>query len=423
MGSYETVRRPGDPGASSRPFRSPMVFNAYVPDVLMGRTFALDGIDGAAILDATTAVAAIEARSTVLGSGDALGRMLLRAEAVGSSMIEGLEVSPRRLLEEEARAPEGAAQWSTAREVLGNIHAMTFLSDSVDPGDEVTLEVLLEAHRRLMAASTTPEYGGEVRRAQNWIGGPTPTSAAFVPPVPERVPELLDDLVEFVNTSTLPAIAIAAIAHAQFETIHPFADGNGRIGRALIHAVLRSRGLTAQSAPPVSLVLATRAGEYEGALQRYRTTEEPGSETGRAAAGQFVRLFAEAMAEVVDRMDRFETELTTIRSGWREALVGVRSDSAAWSVLDVAPRMPVMTMHTFAAATGKSEQAANTALRVLVERGILVQRSIGRRNRVFEADAVIGALTLLERRLASPVGDTALVPPTRRVPALPPSLG
>jgi Fic family protein len=420
MGSFETVRRPGDPAAASRPFRVPMVFQAFVPDRLMERPFALDGVDGAAILEATVAVSEAETRSTVLGSGDALGRMLLRAEAVGSSMIEGLEVSPRKLLEEEAKGTDGPAQWSTAREVLGNISAMTYLADAVAPGTELTLDLLLEAHRRLMEASTTPEYGGQVRTSQNWIGGPTPTSAAFVPPVPERVPALLDDLVSFVNTSTLPPIAIAAIAHAQFETIHPFADGNGRIGRALIHGVLRSRGLTVRSAPPVSLVLATRASDYEAALQRYRSTAAPDSDEGRAAVGQFVRLFAGAMGEIVDRMGQFEAELTTIRDAWRDALVGVRSDSAAWAVLDVAPRMPVMTMHTFAVATGKSEQAANTALRLLVERGILVQRSIGRRNRVFEADAVIGALTLLERRLASPVGDTALAPPSRRVPVAPP---
>lgn len=397
-----------------------MVFDAFVPDRLMARIFALDGADGAAILEATVAASESETRSTVLGSGDALGRMLLRAEAVGSSMIEGLEVSPRKLLEEEARGADPSAHWSTAREVLGNISAMTYLTEAATPGAELTLDLLLEAHRRLMAASTTPEYGGHVRTTQNWIGGPTPTSAAFVPPVPERVPALLDDLIAFVNTSTLPPVAIAAIAHAQFETIHPFADGNGRIGRALIHAVLRSRGLTVHSAPPVSLVLATRATEYESALQRYRSTDLPDSDAGRASVSQFVRLFAGAMAEIVDRMGRFETELAAIRNGWRDALSGVRSDSAAWAVLEVAPRMPVMTMHTFAVATGKSEQAANTALRLLVDRGILVQRSIGRRNRVFEADAVIGALTLLERRLASPVGDTALAPPTRRVPSAPP---
>ncbi|GAA3341433.1 Fic family protein [Curtobacterium pusillum] len=420
MGSYETVRRQGDPAASSRPFRSPMVFQAYVPDRLSERSIRLEGLAGAAILEATLAVTESETRSTVLGSADALGRMLLRAEAVGSSMIEGLEVSPRKLLEEEAKGTDTPGQWSTAREVLGNIDAMTFLAEAVTPGREVSLELLLEAHRRLMTASVTPEYGGVVRTSQNWIGGPTPTSAAFVPPRPELVPELLDDLMVFVNTSTLPPIAIAAIAHAQFETIHPFADGNGRIGRALIHAVLRSRALTVQSAPPVSLVLATRASEYESALQRYRSTDEPDSEPGRAAVDQFVRLFADAMAEVVDRMDQFEKELEAIRDTWRGALAGVRSDSAAWGVLDVAPRMPVLTMHTFAAATGKSEQAANTALRLLVERGILVQRSVGRRNRVFEADAVIGALALLERRLASPAGDTAQEPPVRRVPAAPP---
>jgi Fic family protein len=423
MASYETVRRPGDPGSPSRAFRTPMVFDAYIPDPLAGRPHALADVDGRAVLDATVALTESETRTTVLGSTDALGRMLLRAEAVGSSMIEGLEVSPRKLLEEEVRdqgRSDSSGPWTTAREVLGNIDAMAYLTDAVVPGRAVTVDVVLEAHRRLMAATATPELGGRVRSIQNWIGGPTPASAVFVPPIPERVPGLLDDLVQFINTSVLPPMAIAAIAHAQFETIHPFADGNGRIGRGLIHAVLRSRGVTVHSAPPVSLVLATRAAEYEAALQRFRHTSAPDSDSAQSAAGQFVRLFADAMAEVVDRMGQFEARIAEIKDGWREALVGVRSDSAAWSVLELGPRMPVMTVHTFAVATGKSEQAANTALSVLVERGVLAQRSAGRRNRVFEADAVIGALTLLERRLASPVGDTALAPPNRRVPAAPP---
>lgn len=420
MASYETIRRTGDPAAATRAFRMPTVFEAYVPDPLQGRTVELGPAEQAAVLEATAAVTEAETRSTLLGSGDALGRMLLRAEAVGSSMIEGLEVSPRKLLEEEARGRSPLGQWSTATEVLGNIDAMTFLTESVGPGSPVTLDLLLEAHRRLMEASTTPEVGGTVRAVQNWIGGPTPAAAAFVPPVPERVPGLLDDLLEFVNSSTLPTIAIAAVAHAQFETIHPFADGNGRIGRALIHAVLRSRGLTIESSPPVSLVLATRAVDYEAGLQRFRSTDPPASEPAQRAVGQFVRLFAEAMAEVVDRMTQFEHELVRIKESWRSALAGVRSDSAAWSALELAPRMPVLTAQTFAAATGRSEQAANTALGVLVERGVLTQRSAGRRNRVFEADAVIGALALLERRLASPAGDTGVVPPTRHVPAAPP---
>ncbi len=397
-----------------------MVFNAYVPDRLAARPHALTDIDGRAVLEATVALAESETRTTVLGSADALGRMLLRAEAVGSSMIEGLEVSPRKLLEEEVRDQGPTGPWTTAREVLGNIDAMAYLTEAVVPGRAVTIDIVLEAHRRLMAATTTPELGGRVRSIHNWIGGPTPASAVFVPPIPERVAGLLDDLVQFINTSALPPIAIAAIAHAQFETIHPFADGNGRIGRGLIHAVLRSRGVTVRSAPPVSLVLATRAAEYEAALQRFRHTSAPDSDAAQSAAGQFVRLFADAMAEVVDRMGQFDARIAEIKDGWRGALAGVRSDSAAWSVLELGPRMPVMTVHTFAVATGKSEQAANTALSVLVERGVLAQRSAGRRNRVFEADAVIGALTLLERRLASPVGDTALAPPNRRVPAAPP---
>src|SRR6202023_1686779 len=101
---------------------------------------------------------------------------------------------------------------------------------------------------------------GKVRDRQNWIGGASsgPRDAEFIPPPPELVPELLDDLSRFMARDDLPPVAQAAVAHAQFETIHPFADGNGRVGRCLISVVFRRRGLGQRLIPPVSLVLAAR---------------------------------------------------------------------------------------------------------------------------------------------------------------------
>ena len=129
--------------------------------------------------------------------------------------------------------------------MLGNIDAMTWAVDAVGPGDAVTVDMLLETHRLLMAGGRLEEHGGHLRTVQNWIGGSgyNPCSAAFVPPPPEYVPYLLEDLCDFCNDDSLPALAQAALVHAQFETIHPFVDGNGRAGRALIHLVLRRRGL------------------------------------------------------------------------------------------------------------------------------------------------------------------------------------
>ncbi len=123
----------------------------------------------------------------------------------------------------------------TAAEVLGNIDAMTYAVESLAEGESLSVDVLLEIHRGLLVGTRLEPHGGRLRREQNWIGGSTfnPCSAEFVPPPWEHVPALVADLCRFSSDDSLPAVAQAAIAHAQFETIHPFADGNGRVGRAL----------------------------------------------------------------------------------------------------------------------------------------------------------------------------------------------
>src|SRR5665811_1420877 len=126
--------------------------------------------------------------------------------------------------------------------------------------------------------------GGRFRSEQNWIGGSAfnPCSAEYVPPPHELVPDLVADLCEFCNDDSLPAVAQAAIAHAQFETIHPFVDGNGRMGRALLHLVLRRRGLAPRILPPISLILATWSRDYIGGLTGARYDGSPDSPKAHA---------------------------------------------------------------------------------------------------------------------------------------------
>ena len=235
-------------------------YEAYLPDHLVGRSVRLDGEVAADVTDAEATIARFDSKATALADTEALARLLLRAESVASSRIEGLEVGGRRLLRAEAAQFLGdEVNDVTAVEVLGNIKAMSWALNSIGPGDDITLETLFEAHRRLLAGTRLEEMGGRIREEQNWIGGSSynPCSAAFVPPPPEYVADLLKDLCAFCNTDSLPAVIQAALAHAQFETIHPFVDGNGRIGRALIHLVLRRRALAVRVLPPISLVLAT----------------------------------------------------------------------------------------------------------------------------------------------------------------------
>ncbi len=227
------------------------------------------------VADAEAAIIKLNHSAIALADLEALARLLLRAESVASSKIEGLEVGPQRLLRAEVAIGIGERSSDvTANEVLGNIDAMVFAVERVHTGSQLSVDDLLEIHRRLLASGRLAEYGGTIREEQNWIGGSdyNPCSAAFVPPPPNVVPELLDDLIGFSNRDDLPAIAQAALAHAQFETIHPFIDGNGRVGRALIHLILRRRGLTPTVLPPISLILATWSRDYIDGLTatRYR---------------------------------------------------------------------------------------------------------------------------------------------------------
>ena len=207
----------------------------------------------------------------------------------------------------------------TSREVLGNIDAMTWAVDSVRAGGAITLESLLETHRRLLAGTRLKDYGGSVRAVQNWIGGSdyNPCSASFVPPPPEDVPGLLDDLLEFCNEDSFPALAQAAVAHAQFETIHPFVDGNGRAGRALVHMVLRRRGLGLRILPPVSLILATWSQEYIDGLNGTRHVGLSNSAEASAGINSWIALFASACNRSVEDASRFEDRVRELQSGWR----------------------------------------------------------------------------------------------------------
>ncbi|EQD45196.1 filamentation induced by cAMP protein Fic, partial [mine drainage metagenome] len=160
---------------------------------------------------------------------------------------------------------------------------------------------LLDIHRRLLARTLLEPYAGIIRDQQNWIGGSSynPCSADFVPPPPELVIELLRDLCDFSCTDDLLAIAQAAIAHAQFETIHPFVDGNGRTGRALIHLILRRRGLALRSIPPVSLVLATWARDYINGLALFRYVGSPDDPAAIDGVNTWIGRFASACTRSV----------------------------------------------------------------------------------------------------------------------------
>src|ERR1700677_1060655 len=185
---------PGNPDALSRRGRAPCDYEAYSPDLLAGRRFAFDGDVAADVADAEIAITRLNIQASALADTEALARILLRAECVASSRIEGLEVGARRLLRAEAAIDLGEEPADvTAAEVLGNIDAMSAAIRHIKPEGPITIETMLDFHRRLLSGTRLEAHAGRIRSEQNWIGGSdyNPCSAAFIPPPPEYVRGLL----------------------------------------------------------------------------------------------------------------------------------------------------------------------------------------------------------------------------------------
>lgn len=398
--------------------RRPCRYDAYVPDLLADRPVELDAELSADVVDVEVALASFDARAETRPDLEQLARFLLRAEAVASSRIEGLSVGSRRLARHEAKIAHGEhPKDATADAVLGSIEAMRLAIDVVATAPEVTISHILEMHRTLMGRSPTPEHGGVVRDRQNWVGGNdfNPCSAEFVPPPPEFVDRLLVDLCTFINRDDLPAVVQAGMVHAQFETIHPFADGNGRTGRALIHTVLRRRQSVTAYVPPVSLALATNSRAYIAGLNAYRYVDLPDS----AAAAEAMRLWLEVFLEATHRsvMDasRLGQDLEALEARWRAAATPRRGSAADRALVSLLSH-PVISVDDLATLTGVSFQAANLAVRRLVAAGVLQPMGSAARNRLFEAPEVLSLLTRYERSVATSSGDTRQDAPVRPVP-------
>ena len=309
MSRYETHTWPADPTVPGGRFeRRSFRYQAFVPDPISPLQFSIPSSVAGSISVAERAIDALNRDPPRLASLEVLARRLLRSESVASSRIEGLVLSQRRLA--RAEVEEDATRDETARSVLGNVTAMEEAVGLGTSARPLRLKDVLAVHRTLMLATANPQIAGELRSRQNWIGGNSfnPGRAVFVPPPPGRVRSLMDDLVTFMNRTDLSPVVQAAIAHAQFETIHPFADGNGRVGRALIHVVLRRRDLAPRYVPPVSLVLAADAAAYVSGLLAYRE--------GRTS--DWIDLFATAIGRAAEKATDLASRLAKLQAAWRE---------------------------------------------------------------------------------------------------------
>jgi Fic family protein len=375
-------------GYGARRHRRPFRFDAFVPDPIGDWDAPLAGPAAEAVSHATAALGELNAAGTGRDL-EALAAPLLRAEALGSSFIEGLRASNKRLA---LAAYEPVPADGTARAVLGNVRAMERAIAIGTRTGEFGLDDLVDIHRRLLEGTTEERFAGIVRTEQNWIGGRglSPADAAFVPPPPDRVPSLLDDLVEFVNLDDLPAIAQAAIAHAQFETIHPFGDGNGRAGRCLIHVILGRRRVAPRFVPPVSVVLATNARQYIAGLTDFR---EGRTDDWIGSFADSVTAAAIATRSLWARLDALIAELTE-RAG------SPRVDSVARKIILGLPAQPVLSADTAAARYEVTPTAARGALNRLERTGALVPTRVGRRrDREWISDELFQLLDQFEHDL------------------------
>jgi Fic family protein len=375
------------------------MYQAYVPATIADDDFLLGSHIAAAAANAEQACRELNNEPPARAHLEALARQLLRAESVASSRIEGLVLSHRRL----AKAAFSAdARDLTAQSVLANIRALEQAVALASEVDEFKRDHLLEVHRLLFEGTRDEHLGGLVREEQNWIGGAasSPRTAEFIPPPPELVLELLDDLCAFSNREDIPAVIQAAIAHAQFETIHPFHDGNGRVGRAVILTILRRRGIAPRYLPPVSLALAGEADRYVGGLTSWRNGDEE----------DWYTVFVDAVHRAATGARGFAGRVAELQGRWAEQAGNPRRNSGPLRLIELLPAQPILNVKSAARLLGGTEERARQAILRLEQAGVLQQTAVGRRNRAWECVGLFDLLDGFEREL----GPAARAPqPTR----------
>jgi Fic family protein len=354
-------------------------YDAAVPPEIAGLEVTLPGETLALADEASAEIARFDAE---LGADIApYAPLLLRSESAASSKIENLTASAKAI----ALAEIGDPTRQNATIIVANTRAMQAAISLADDLDE---QAILDMHEALLGASH-PDLVGRWRDQQVWVGGSNygPHGAAYVPPRHERVSAAMADLVAFMRRDDLPSLVQATIAHAQFETIHPFPDGNGRTGRSLIHALLRAKRLTRTVTVPVSAGLLTDTDAYFDSLTAYR----------RGEPATIIELLAEASFRAIDNGRKLVADLAGVRAAWDERIT-VRRGAAAHRLADLLVRQPVVDSPLVQRELGVAATNANTAVDHLVEKGILQKVSGNYRNRKWAASEVLDELDAFAAR-------------------------
>ena len=359
-------------------------YKAAVPAQISNLPIKLSGELASLVEDASGKIRDFDKKARmVLGSENPmLGPMssiLLRTESASSSQIEQITSSAKQL----ALAELHGESKSNAETVIGNVRAM---QAAMDLSSELSEQSLLKMHKALMANQSgfQDKYAGHYRDQQVWIGKGSagPLTAEFVPPHQKRISQAMKDLVEFLQREDIPVLAQASIAHAQFETIHPFIDGNGRTGRALVHSVMKNKGLVSSSAIPLSAGLLTNLSGYFESLGTFRSGD----------AGPLIRQFANAAHYAAATGEQLVDDLIEQMEISKQMLSGVRSDSAAWRVLPELIAQPVINSNYLITTLGLNEMTAIRAIKTLENRGVIRELTGWRRRRAWEHSGILNAL-------------------------------
>jgi Fic family protein len=382
---------PPDPSAyGSKVARRGGPYEVFVPASIAARPFVFDNEAVGAIADATDALATLAA-SPGGDSVAALAGTLLRSESVASSRIENVRVSHKRLARAAYYEDQGARGDRKAAEVLGNLRAMQRAIALGERPARIGVDDVLDVHRTLLRYTEDEEIAGVLRTEQNWIGGNdfNPVGADYVPPPHELVAGLLEDLCAFIARDDIAPIAQAAIAHAQFENIHPFVDGNGRTGRALIYSVLKRRGAVGAAIPPISLALGGTPKAYTSGFGSYSAGK----------ADRWCELFSNATVAAARIAEDLIDAVQRLQASFLDRLGQPRSDSAARQIVALLPGQPVIDVAAVRETTGKSHVAVGAAIQSLEDAGVLQPIDDRRRGRAWECGELLDLLGSFEKRL------------------------
>ena len=364
---------------------------AFVPHALPPAAPVLDASSYAELnRRAELSLARLQGVAGLVPSIDWLLYSAIRKEALLTSQIEGTQATLIDLFDKEA----GLAVSNTddVEEVTNYLRAFRWTQDTLrDPkGLPMSVRLMRQAHRLLMdGARGAGRQPGELRKSQNWIGGTRPGNAVFVPAPPEHVPALLADLENFIHQAdtpdTLPPLVRIGLVHAQFETIHPFLDGNGRIGRLLIAALMEQWGLLSQPLVYVSAYLKQHQSEYDQRLSAVRTD---GDWEG------WVAFFLEGVARAADTAERGIVALASlINTDRRRLLQAPKITPASLRLFELLPLMPIFSIDQVCERLNTTFPTATAAVKTLEALGIVVEQTGQKKNRHFSYQAYVQFLS------------------------------